>query len=51
MSRVPMSLFHAAAEREKEDAQQHHVEMIKKGQSNIFEATEKMQSDEAKEGE
>lgn len=48
MSRVPMSLFHAAAEREKEESVQHHVEMIKQGQSNIFEATEKLNRDEAK---
>lgn len=36
--RVPFSLFHAAVEREKEDAaKQHHVEMIRNGQINIFE--------------
>lgn len=50
MSRVPMSLFHAAAEREKEDAKQLHVEIIKH-QSNTFKTAEKIQSDEAKEEE
>lgn len=47
MSRVPMSLFHAAAEREKEEAQQHHVEMIKEGQVSLFEIKGNKEADDA----
>lgn len=46
MSRGPVSLFHAAAtaEREKEEAakREHHVEMIKRGQVNIYEVEQKL---------
>lgn len=42
--RGPLSLFHAAAEREKEDAaRQHHIKMIAEGQINIFEVTQKQE--------
>lgn len=42
--RGPMDLFHAAAEREKEGAaKQHHIEMIAKGQINIFEVNQKQE--------
>lgn len=48
--RGPMNLFHAAVEREKEEAgKQHHVEMIREGQINIFEMNSKNQRKEAKE--
>lgn len=40
--RGPLSLFHAATERDKEEAaKQHHIEMIAKGQINIFEVNQK----------
>lgn len=44
MSRGPLNLFHAANEREKEEATklEHHIEMIKQGQVNIYEVEQKL---------
>lgn len=41
--RIPFNLFHAAIERDK-----HHIEMVREGQINIFEAAHQKEKEEAK---